>query len=220
MDADAGGLARTGQPSPADPSRITELLVAASNGNTAALNALIPLVYDDLKRLAHRRLRAEPDGHTLDTTALVHEAYVRLVDQTRVQWRDRAHFFGVASEAMRRILVNHAVALNAAKRGSGAKPVPLDGIGVALTEPQADELLALDEALTRLETFNPRGAKVVVGRFFAGLTYAEIAEALGTSHATVRRSWAAARAWLRQELGDAASSLRDGGITPDVPQAS
>ena len=165
-----------------------------------AIDRLIPLVYDELRRIARAQRRRERPEHTLNTTALVHEAYLRLADQTRVQWRDRAHFYGVAALAMRRILINHAVARRAAKRGDGVTPVPLDESVIVLDDRQADELLALDEALARLRAFNPRGAQVVEYRFFVGLNYEEIALLLGTSAVTVRRAWDAARAWLRREL--------------------
>jgi RNA polymerase sigma factor (TIGR02999 family) len=171
-----------------------------TDGDEAAIARLIPLVYDELRRIAHAQRRRERPDHTLNTTALVHEAYLRLVDQTRVQWRDRAHFYAVAALAMRRILVNHAEARRAAKRGGGIEPVPLDESVVALDDQQADDLLALDQALTRLRAFNPRGAQVVEYRFFAGLGYDEIAMLLNVSTVTVRRAWDAARAWLRREL--------------------
>lgn len=167
----------------------------------------MPLVYDELRRIAHQRLRGEREGHTLDTTALVHEAYLRLVDQTRVEWRDRNHFFAVASEAMRRILVDHARQKQTAKRDGGV-PVPLDVAAEitlpddALTDAQALELIALDDALHRLATFNPEGVRVVQYRFFGGLSNEDIAAVMGTSERTVRRTWTMARAWLHRELGD------------------
>lgn len=188
---------------PAETAEVTKLLALASNGNVEALNRLVPLVYGELRRIARAQLRSERPDHTLSTTALVHEAYLRLVDQSRVQWRDRAHFYGVAATAMRRILVNHAQARRAQKRGGGAVAVPLDESLPALEETQAAELLALNEALERLEEFNPRGARVVEYRFFAGLTHEEVAEVLGVSTITARRAWSAARAWLRRELSDA-----------------
>lgn len=185
-----------------DTGRVTALLAAAGDGNVDALDRLVPLVYDELRRIAHAKLRRERPDHTLNTTALVHEAYLRLVEQTRVRWRDRAHFYGVAAQAMRRILVNHAHARRAAKRGGGAQPVPLDESLLALDDRQIDELIALDEALARLRAFNPRGARVVEYRFFAGLTYEEVAPLLDVSVITVRRAWNAARTWLRRELAD------------------
>jgi RNA polymerase sigma factor (TIGR02999 family) len=183
-----------------DRDQVTELLLAAGGGNVDALNRLFPLVYDELRGLARSRLRAERDNHTLDTTALVHEAYLKLVEQTRVQWQSRAHFYGVASQAMRRILINYAEARSAEKRGGGAALLSLDEAGIVFRDEQAGELLALDEALERLKAFNPRGADVVTYRFFGGLTHEEIAEVMGTSAVTVRRAWHAAKSWLHREL--------------------
>lgn len=189
-------------PSPTGP--LTELLVEASDGNVDAMNQLVPLVYDELRALAHRQLRRERAGHTLGTTALVHEAYIRLVGQERVQWQGRSHFYAVAAQAMRRILVNYAEARKAAKRGGGAEHTPLEeslvGLG-DIGDQDLEEVLALDEALTRLKAFNPRGAAVVEYRFFGGLTHEEVAEVLDVSVVTVRRAWNAARSWLRRELG-------------------
>lgn len=184
--------------------QLTQILIDASGGNVEALNRCFPLVYDELRRLAHSRLRAESDGHTLNTTALVHEAYMRLVDQTRVQWQGRAHFFAIASRAMRRILINHAEARRAAKRGGGAPHESLSEMTFTLDDPQLEELLALDQALIRLKEFNERGADVVEYRFFGGLTYEEIAEVMGMSAITVRRAWTVSRSWLHRELGEGA----------------
>jgi RNA polymerase sigma-70 factor (ECF subfamily) len=192
---------------------VTQLLAQASGGDIAALNRVLPLVYDELRRIAHMRLRAERDGHTLSTTALVHEAYLKLVEQERVEWRSRTHFYAVASEAMRRILVNYAHARRAAKRGGGAVHVPLDEALVPLDDEQVEELIEIDEALTRLEAFNPRGASVVVHRFFGGLGHAEIAEILGVSEVTVRRSWTSAKAWLRGELDGGAGDWAGSRLT-------
>lgn len=179
---------------------ITGLLAQARGGNVEALNRLLPLVYDELRRIAHRRLRVERNGHTLNTTALVHEAYLKLVDQRCVDWQGRAHFYAVASESMRRILINYAHARRAQKRGSGAVHVPLDDALATLDNEQLDELIEIDAALTRLKAFNPRGAEVVVYRFFGGLGHEEIAKIMGVSTVTVRRYWTAAKAWLRAEL--------------------
>jgi RNA polymerase sigma factor (TIGR02999 family) len=184
--------------SPSDP--VTELLAAASGGNVDALNRLFPLVYDELRRLARNRLRAERNDHTLNTTALVHEVYLKLVEQERVEWQNRAHFYAIASRAMRRILINYAEMRKAGKRGGGAVHYALEDAGLVFREDQADELLALDEALNRLKAFNPRGADVIEYRFFGGLTHEEIAEVLGTSVITVRRVWSSAKSWLRREL--------------------
>jgi len=181
-------------------SEVTELLAEASGGNRQAFNRLVPLVYDELHQLAASRLRFERDGHTLNATALVHEAYFRLVGQERVQWKGRAHFFALASQAMRRILMNYAQARNAQKRGGGVPSVELDAVSESIGSEVAAELLALDEALSNLERFNERGARVVEYRFFGGLTHDEIAEAMGLSEATVRRAWRSSRAWLRDAL--------------------
>jgi len=183
---------------------ITELLGEASHGNRAAFDQLVPLVYDELRRMAQSRLRSERANHTLSATALVHEAYVRLVAQERVEWRGRAHFFAVAAQAMRRVLLNHAEARNAGKRKGRTGQVALDSVsesvGGSMDGRQADEVVALDEALRRLEEFNERGARVVEYRFFGGLTHVEIGEVMGISEATVRRAWRASRAWLRDFL--------------------
>ena len=178
---------------------ITELLQAGSGGDPEAMDALLPLVYDDLRQLAHRRLLFERRDHTLGTTALVHEAYVKLVDQTRVNWRGRSHFFGVATEAMRRVLVDHARKFLAQKRGGGLERVPLDEDKLA-ERVRAQELLALDEALRKLEQIDERQCKVVMYRFFGGLTEEEVAELLGVTSRTVRRDWVKARGWLYREL--------------------
>jgi RNA polymerase sigma factor (TIGR02999 family) len=180
---------------------VTRLLLDASHGNREAFDRLLPLVYDELRRVAQNQMSRERPDHTLNATALVHEAYVKLVGQERVEWTGRAHFFAVASQAMRRVLVTHAEARRAQKRGGGAPHVPLDVAAEALTVRQANDVLDLHEALERLEAFNPRGARVVECRFFGGMPYPEIAEVLGVSEPTVRRAWSAARAWLRRELG-------------------
>ncbi len=195
------------------PSPVTELLSDASKGNRAAFDRLLPIVYEELRLLARSRLKAEPEGHTLDTSALVHEAYLKLVRQTEVEWQSRAHFFAVASQAMRRVLIDYARRRAAKKRGSS--PVVLDlhaleGGEIALEGPAADDhaaaVVALDDALKRLDDFNPRGAKGVEQWFFGGLTQKEIAEVMGLSEKTVRRSWQVARAWLKRELGSGAEA--------------
>ncbi|HSK20632.1 MAG TPA: ECF-type sigma factor [Longimicrobiales bacterium] len=182
---------------------MTAALAAARDGTPGALDRVFPLVYEQLHRLAHRRLAAESPGHTLSTTALVHEAYVKLVDQTRVQWQDRAHFFAVAAGAMRRILVDHARRHRAARRGGGIRHEALDEVEIAVVE-RAEEIVALDEALLRLAAIDARQARVVEFRFFGGLTEAETAETMGLSQRTVAREWVTAKGWLYRELrGDA-----------------
>lgn len=182
---------------------ITEALGELRSGTPGAMDRLMPMVYEQLRRMAHRQLGAEPAGHTLTATALVHEAWLRLVDQTQAQWQDRAHFFAIASLAMRRILVDFARRHRAARRGGvdGAAPTPvsLDAVELSVTE-RADALIALDEALERLAQVDARMARVVECRFFAGLTEAETAEALEVSRRTVAREWALAKGWLHQEL--------------------
>jgi RNA polymerase sigma factor (TIGR02999 family) len=192
------------EPDPEDPEAITEALRALRNGVPDAMDRLVPLVYEQLKRIARRQLRAEPVGHTLSTTALVHEAYLRLVDQTRVDWQDRGHFYAVASGAMRRILVDYARRYRAARRGGDAdgvpaQPVPLDETEIPVAE-RADALVALDEALDRLGRFDERQARVVECRFFGGLSEEETGAALGISQRTVAREWVTAKGWLYQEL--------------------
>jgi RNA polymerase sigma factor (TIGR02999 family) len=184
---------------------VTGLLRAWGAGDEAALEALLPVVYAELRRQADRAMRRESAGHTLQTTALVHEAYLRLVDQGRAEWQNRAQFFGVAAQLMRRILVDHARGRLADKRGGGAQRITLGHADVAAPTARDDEvdLLALHEALTRLAAMDPRQARVVELRYFGGLTIEETAAALDISVATVKREWAVARAWLRRELSDA-----------------
>lgn len=178
---------------------ITRLLHQLSDGDDHAVNALMPLVYDELHAMADRQMRRERANHTLNSTALVHEAYLKLVDQNRVNWQNRAHFFAIAAQAMRRILINYAQARLAQKRGGGQILATFNEEEV-LRESRAGEIVALDEALTRLAELNERQSKVVEYRFFAGLTQEEIAEVLGVSVPTVRRDWRLARAWLAREL--------------------
>ncbi len=178
---------------------VTGLLQAWGSGDAAALDQLVPIVYEELHRQAQRYLQHESPGHTLQTTALVHEAYLRLVDQRQARWQNRAQFFGVAAQLMRRILVDHARRHHAAKRGGSAIQVPFEEGAVAAAESEVD-LVALDDALTRLATLDPQQARVVELRYFTGLGIEEAAEALGISPATVKREWAMARAWLRREL--------------------
>lgn len=164
-----------------------------------ALDAVYPVVYQELRRVAHRHLRGEGTGHTLGTTALVHEAYLELARLDHVRWHGRAYVLAAASQAMRHILIDHAVARRAQKRGGGAVSEPLDD-AVAMAATRGDELLALDEALDRLDAANPRLRALVEYRFFAGLTERETAEALGVGERTVQRDWARARAWLHAQL--------------------
>jgi len=190
-------------PNPQD--QVTKLLRQVERGQREVLQELFPLVYDELKAVARRHLAAEPDGHTLDTTALVHESYFRLVRQEEVEWQSRAHFFAIAARAMRRILIDHARRRTAKRRGGTRSRVALDDLPnlAAPARPGADrlmDLIALDDALNRLADTNARGADVVVYRFFGGLTHRETAEVMGVSEITVRRTWNAARAWLRREL--------------------
>jgi RNA polymerase sigma factor (TIGR02999 family) len=180
---------------------ITGLLLAWRAGEPHAFERLLPLVYDELRRIAGRQLSREQTGHTLDSTALVHEAYFRLVDQTRVAWADRAHFFAVAAQAMHRVLVDHARQYRAAKRGGVAERVPLAD-GALATDEQAELLVALDDALAKLAELDARLSRVVVCRFFGGLTEEETAEALGVTERTVRRDWVKAKGWLQQALDD------------------
>lgn len=182
-----------------DRSDVTRILARMAAGDSDAMDRLLPLVYDELRELARREMRREREGHTLDATAVVHEAYLRLAELDRISWEGRAHFFGAAATAMRRVLIGYARSRNARKRGSGVVPVPIDDVVVATMERPGD-VLALDEALRRLEAVDPRQARVVECRFFAGMSIDETAEVLGISNATVRRDWTVARAWLNREL--------------------
>lgn len=178
---------------------VTELLVDWSKGDQEALNKLTPLVYDELHKLASRYLRRERSNHTLQTTALVHEAYLKLVDQRDANWQNRAQFFAVAAQLMRRILVDYARRHDASKRGGNHYKVTLDEALVSSGEKDA-ELLALDEALNRLADIDPQQSRVVELRIFAGLSLEETAHALDISPRTVRREWSMAKAWLRKEI--------------------
>lgn len=184
---------------PSPRSRATALLEAVGETGGDTLDQLLPLVYDELRQLAHRHLARERVGHTLRTTALVHEAYLRLVDDERVTRRGRGYFFAAAGRAMRRVLIDHARRRNAAKRGGAQSNRSLDE-GMAATDPFAAELLDLNDALERLEALNTRHARVVECRYFAGLSVGETAAALGVSPRTVKSDWALARAWLYRTL--------------------
>ena len=165
------------------------------------MEEMFPLVYNELRRLAARKLRSEREGHTLCTTALVNEAWIELSKLTRIEWQNRAHFLAIAAQAMRRILIDYAVARRRQKRGGGQPIESLDGIdAVAIAEVRGDELVALDEALDRLMVMNERQARIVECRFYGGMSVEETAEALHVSPATVKREWATARAWLNREL--------------------
>ncbi|MEM9598282.1 MAG: sigma-70 family RNA polymerase sigma factor [Acidobacteriota bacterium] len=179
---------------------VTRLLEQLHDGETGALDELVPLLYGELRRIAREHLRRERPGHTLVTTALVNEAYLRLVENRRISVRDRSQFFGAASLTMRRILVDDARARKRIKRGAGVEPLPLNEASEFLTEPQAEEILALDDALDRLSAFDGRASRVVQLRFFGGLEMQEIAAVLGISDRTARRDWLSARAWLRKEV--------------------
>jgi RNA polymerase sigma factor (TIGR02999 family) len=178
---------------------VSGLLHELSEGKPGALDQLLPAVYDELRRIAHGQLRGERPGHTLNTTALVHETYLRLVNVNQVAWRDRAHFFAVAARLMRRILIDYARGRQREKRGDNPVQVPLsETLDAVVREP--DDLLELEEALARLEALNARGCRVVECRCFAGMSVEETAAALDTSPATVKRDWAFARAWLNRDL--------------------
>jgi RNA polymerase sigma factor (TIGR02999 family) len=201
--------------------RVTQLLLNWSSGDERALGELMPLVYTELRRLADRQLRAERPNHTLQRTALVHEAYLRLISQRNVSWQGRAQFIGLAAQLMRRILIDHARGRRRAKRGGGVTPVSLDQTGVILgsgdeegariealefaQDPRVD-LSAIDSALARLEALDPKQGRIVELRFFGGLSIEETAGVVGVSPATVKREWALARAWLHRELASEASS--------------
>ena len=189
--------------SPSKPHEITELLEQWSGGNQAALDQLYPLVYEELRRLARSYMRREPKGHTLQTTALINEAYVRLVDQHSVRWQNRSHFFAISAQIMRRILVDHARQHLQAKRGGGAKRISLDEVMIVAKE-RSEEVLMLDEALANLARLDPRRSQVVELRYFAGLNNSEIASVLKISENTVMRDWNLARAWLYQQLSETA----------------
>jgi RNA polymerase sigma factor (TIGR02999 family) len=187
------------QPDP--PSGVTELLRRWNLGDRGAMDRLMPIVYDELRRLAAGYLKGERRDHTLQPTALVHEAYLRLVRQDRVEWQNRAHFFGIAARMMRRVLVDHARRRQAGKRDAGGFRLTVQ-VGDALEVSRDPELLELDEALVRLERLDVDQARVVELRFFGGLTVEETATVLGISTATVKREWRTARAFLRQEMDD------------------
>jgi RNA polymerase sigma-70 factor, ECF subfamily len=178
---------------------VTMLLRQLRSGNQNAVAELVPLLYDELRRIASRYLQRERPDHTLQATALVHEAYLRLVDQKDVEWQNRSHFFGVAAQQMRRILVDYARAHHAAKRGGPLPKISLDD-ALAIAEGRTGDLLELDEALTRLSSIDPQQVRIIELRFFAGLTIEETADLLDISPATVKREWTTAKAWLAREI--------------------
>lgn len=179
---------------------ITSCLVRLRAGERDALDELFPLIYEEMKVVAKAQLAREAPGHTLGPTALVHEAYVKLTERERLRPEDRHHFFAIATQAMRRILIDHARARRRLKRGAGQDALPVDDIQALMSDQHADELVALDDALDRLAAANARAAQVVERRFFGGLTLEETAESLGVSLKTVQRDWLLARAWLRKEI--------------------
>ncbi|HKQ72977.1 MAG TPA: sigma-70 family RNA polymerase sigma factor [Blastocatellia bacterium] len=181
------------------PNEITERLIAWGNGDASALNELIPVVYQELRRMAGHYLRLENPGHTLQPTALVHEAWLRLIDQTRVDWQNRSQFFGVAAQMMRRILVDHAKTKHREKRGGGLEKLSLDDV-INLSQERAADLIALDDALDELTRIDERKSRVVELRYFAGFSVEETAQILGVSPDTVMRDWKIAKAWLYQQI--------------------
>jgi len=189
-----------------ESNQVTRLLQDWSQGDASALDELTPLVYEELRRLARQHMRRERPGHTLEATALAHEAYLRLVDQRRVQWRSRAHFFAIAATLMRRILVDHARSRRYAKRGAGVMPVSLDDLAT-LSDERAGELVALDDVLADLERVDRRKSRVVELKFFGGLTFESAAEVLDLSPRTVKRDWRKARAFLLAELAGPSPGL-------------
>ena len=190
-----------GSPPPARPAsrRVTELLIAWSGGDSSAMDALIPLVHGELRRLARRQMKREREGHTLQTTALVNEAYLRLVDLSRIRWQDRAHFFAMSARLMRRILVDHARSRRYLKRGGGAVRVSFDE-ALAVSRESAADLVALDDALQSLARLDPRKGQVVELRYFGGLSVDETAEVLQVSPETVMRDWRLSKTWLLREV--------------------
>jgi RNA polymerase sigma factor (TIGR02999 family) len=178
---------------------ITRLLRAHAEGDPEAFAALLPLVYEQLRVIARHRISGERPDHTLDATGLVHEAYLKLVQLDRMDWRNRSQFFAIAARAMRQVLLDHAIARRARKRGGGAAPVTLDAVQIGVA-PKVEDLIAVEQALTRLEALDERQARVVECRCFGGMSLDETAEALAISPATVSRDWAFARAWLAREL--------------------
>jgi RNA polymerase sigma-70 factor (ECF subfamily) len=179
--------------------QVTQLLLAWGNGDQAARDELMPLVYEELRRLAHQCMRRERQGHTLQTSALVNEAYLRLVDQKSISWQSRAHFLGIAARLMRQVLVDYARKRRYAKRGGDQHRVPLDDVMI-ISQERAADVMALDEAMNDLAKIDPRQSQIVELRFFGGLSIEETAEVLGVSPGTVMRDWTLAKAWLRRAV--------------------
>lgn len=179
--------------------RVTQLLLDWSNGDQSAFDKLMPLIDEELRRLAHHYMCRERAGHTLQTTALVNEAFLKLVNRKNLQWQNRAHFFGLAAQVMRTILVDHARSHASAKRGGGARNLELDE-AMLVSQQKASEVVALDEALNQLALIDPRQSRIVELRFFGGLTVEEAAEVLHISPVTIKREWSTAKAWLHREL--------------------
>ena len=200
-------MQKAAQSGPTEVGEVSSLLRAWGDGDQGALEKLTPIVYDELRRLARRHMKGERPGHSLQTTALANEAYMRLVDYKRMKWQNRAHFFAVSSQLMRRILVDHARRHNL-KRGGGVQHVSLEQASVLVTDEDTD-LVALDNALNALARIDPRKVQVVEMRFFGGLSVEEIAEVLKVSTVTVKRDWSTARTWLYRELT---------GVTTDAPR--
>ncbi len=193
---------------PSESDNVNQLLVDWGNGNQQALEELLPLIYSELRHLAHNFLYRERPGHTLQTTALVHEAYLKLIDQRDAHWQNRAHFFAIAAQAMRRILIDSARKHAAVKRGRGGEKISLDEAAGISLEPDTN-LLALDEALTALAEIDPQQSRIVELRYFGGLTIEETAEVMNLSPATVKREWTMARAWLYQALAGSREGLAE-----------
>lgn len=182
---------------------ITQMLIELTDGNTEVVNQILPRIYDELRKLASGYLRRERADHTLQPTALVHEAYMKLIDQKKVHWQNRAHFFGIAAQVMRRILLDHARKHNADKRGGEAEKLPIEEEILVVSHEKSAELIALDEALETLSKMDPQKAKIVELRYFGGLSIEETAEVMGVSVPTINRQWRMAKAWLYGQIARA-----------------
>jgi RNA polymerase sigma-70 factor, ECF subfamily len=198
---------------------VTQLLIKWRDGDETALDQLTPIVYQELRRLAHAHMRHERQGHTLQTSALINEAYIRLVDHKGMRWQNRAHFYGVAAQAMRRVLVDYARSRKSDKRGGGVQMVELNQ-AAALAQKQATDLIALHEALTELASFDPRKSKVVEMRYFGGMSIEETAEALGISPATVNRDWETAKLWLLRAINPEAATKKSADAVKEITPKS